>query len=55
MVQFFPAWEGEGAKTNRQKAHEMIRELLSQHEYELEPEVRIELDKILSEAKDKLL
>lgn len=53
--QFFSAWEGEGAKTNRQKAHGMIRELLSQHEYELESDVRTELDKILGKAKEELL
>ncbi len=49
--QFFAAWEGEGAKTNRQKAHAMIRELSGQYDYELEPELRRELDKILAKAK----
>jgi len=49
--QFFPSWEGEGSKTNRQEAHRMIRELLSQHEYELGSELRGELDKILAEAR----
>jgi len=53
--QFFSAWEGEGAQTIRQKAHAMIRELLSQHEYELEGELRNELDKILAKAKAKFL
>ena len=53
--QFFSAWEGEGAKTNRQKAHKMIRELLSQHEYELKSELRSELDKIVAQAKAELL
>jgi len=49
--QFFSAWEGEGAKSNRQKAHTMIQELLSQYEYELDPELQSELDKILARAK----
>ncbi len=53
--QFFSAWEGEGAKTNRQKAHRMVRELLSQHEYELEAELRRELDKIVTKAESELL
>ena len=52
--QFFSAWEGEGAKTNRQKAHAMIRELMSQYKYEVELEVRIELDRILARAKREL-
>jgi len=49
--QFFSAWEGEGALTIRQQAHSMIRELLSQYEYELEGELKNELDKILAKAK----
>jgi len=53
--QFFSAWEGKGAKTNREKAHEIIRGLLSQHEYELESELRSELDKIVAKAKAELL
>jgi trimethylamine:corrinoid methyltransferase-like protein len=52
--QFFSAWEGEGAVTNRQKAHAMVRELLGQYEYELEPELQRELDKILAKAKAEL-
>jgi trimethylamine:corrinoid methyltransferase-like protein len=52
--QFFSAWEGEGAKTNRQKAHAIIRKLMSQYEYEVEPELRVELDRILSRAKREL-
>jgi trimethylamine:corrinoid methyltransferase-like protein len=51
--QFFSA--SEGAKTDREKAHEMIRTLLSQHEYELKPELRSELDKIVTKAKAELL
>ena len=53
--QFFSAWEGEGARTIRQQAHAMIRELLSQYEYELEGELKSELDKILAKAKAKFL
>jgi len=49
--QFFSAWEGEGAKTIRQKTHAIIRELLSQYEYELEDELRKELDKILARSR----
>lgn len=53
--QFLAAWEGEGAKTIRQKTHAMIRELLSRHEYELEPEMRSELDKTLARARAEFL
>jgi trimethylamine--corrinoid protein Co-methyltransferase len=53
--QFFSAWEGEGAKSNRQKAHTMIQELLNKHEYELETKLQNEIDKILARAKSELL
>jgi trimethylamine:corrinoid methyltransferase-like protein len=53
--QFFSAWEGEGAKSNKQKAHAMIKELLSRYEYELEPILRKELDKILAKAKAEFM
>lgn len=51
--QFFSVWEGEGSITDRQKAHAMIRDLLSQYEYELEPHLQVELDRILAKAKAK--
>ncbi len=51
--QFFPAWEGEGAKSNRQKAKAMIKELMSKYEYELDPKLQSEIDKILARAKSK--
>jgi len=53
--QFFSAWEGEGARTIRQQAHAVIRELLSQYEYELEVELKSELDEILAKAKAEFL
>ena len=53
--QFFSAWEGEGARTIRQRASAMIRELLSQYEYEPEGELKSELDKILAKAKAEFL
>jgi trimethylamine:corrinoid methyltransferase-like protein len=53
--QSLASWQGRGEKTDRQRAHAMIRELLGQHEYELEPELRSELDRILARAKAKLL
>jgi trimethylamine:corrinoid methyltransferase-like protein len=49
--QFLAAWQGEGSMTIRERAHKMIRKLLSEHDYELEPELRRELDKILTRAK----
>lgn len=49
--QFLPQWKEKGAQTIRQKAHATIRELMSQHDYELEPKIQKELDKILACAK----
>jgi trimethylamine:corrinoid methyltransferase-like protein len=49
--QFLAGWDGEGAKTIREKAHAMILELLNEYEYELETELRRELDQILAKAK----
>jgi trimethylamine--corrinoid protein Co-methyltransferase len=53
--QFFSVWEGEGSITNRQKAHAMIHELLGQYEYELEPRLRVELDRILAKARNQFI
>jgi trimethylamine--corrinoid protein Co-methyltransferase len=53
--QFLAAWQGEGSVTIRERAHEMVRELLDKHNYELEPELRSELDKILTRARAELL
>ncbi|HGJ64850.1 TPA: hypothetical protein ENS27_05600 [bacterium] len=53
--QFFSAWEGEGAKSNRQKAHAKIQELLNQYEYELDPKLQSDIDKILAKAKSDYL
>ena len=51
--QFFSAWEGEGAKSNRQKAKVMIKELMSKYDYQLDPKLQNEIDKILAKAKSK--
>jgi|GEM_PF-430659 len=53
--QFLAAWQGEGSVTIRERAHEMIRELLDKHDYELESELRSELDRILARARAELL
>ena len=53
--QFLAAWQGEGSMTIRERAHRMIRKLLSEHDYELEPELRREFDKILTRAKAEFL
>lgn len=53
--QFLAAWQGEGAVTIRKRAHEMIRELLRAHDYELELELRSKLDKILARAKKEFV
>ncbi len=53
--QFLAAWQGEGSVNIRERTHEMIRELAGQHDYELDPELRGELDKILARAKADLL
>lgn len=52
--QFLAAWQGEGSVTIRERAHQMIRELLSKHDYELESELRSELDEILARARRDL-
>jgi len=53
--EFLAAWQGEGSVTIREKAHEMIRELLSRYDYELDPKLRSDLDRILARAKSELL
>lgn len=49
--QFLSAWKGEGSKTIRQRTHTLIRNLLKQHEYELEKELQKELDRVLKSAR----
>ena len=53
--QFLAAWQGEGSVTIRKKTHAMIRELSREHDYELDPKMRSEIDKILERAKADLL
>lgn len=53
--QFLAGWLGDGSVTIRERAHEMIRKSLDKHDYELEPELRGELDKILARAKTELV
>ena len=45
------AWQGEGSVSIRKRAHDMIRKLSGQHDYELDPKRRAELDKILDRAR----
>ncbi len=52
--QFLAGWQGEGSVSIRERAHEMIRELSSQHDYELDPALRRKLDKILDRARAEL-
>jgi len=49
--QFLAAWQGEGSVSIRKRTHEMIHELSSQHDYELDPQLRRELDRILAQAR----
>jgi len=51
---FLSAWAEDGARTIRQRAREMIADLLGQYDYELEPERRAELDSILARARREL-
>ena len=51
---FLAQWQGEGALNIRRKAHAMIRDLISQHDYELAPDLRRELDRIVARAKEEL-
>ena len=46
---------GEDSITIRKKAQRMIRKLLSEYDYELEPELRREFDRILNRAKAEFL
>jgi trimethylamine:corrinoid methyltransferase-like protein len=52
---FLAAWQGAGAPTIRQQAQALARELVSQHEYELDGELRREVDHILARARVDLL
>lgn len=53
--QFLSAWEGQGARSNREKAHALIKELINKHEYILDPQTLGELDKIVAKAKSELV
>lgn len=53
--QFLSAWQGQGAKSNREKAHAMIKELIHKHEYTLDSQTLAELDKIVAKAKSELV
>ena len=53
--QFLAAWQGEGSINIRERTHGTIRELAAQHDYELDPKLRSELDEILEQAKAELL
>ena len=48
---FLSGWQAGGEETDRQRAHAMVRELVSRHEYEPEPDLRRELDGIVAKAK----
>jgi trimethylamine:corrinoid methyltransferase-like protein len=49
------AWQDKGAVNIRTKARDMIRNLLSKYDYELEPHLRRNLDRILAQAKARFL
>ncbi|MBN1401401.1 MAG: trimethylamine methyltransferase family protein, partial [Anaerolineae bacterium] len=48
------SWMGRGAPRERDQAAARVGELLTQHDYELEPELRRELDAILARARERL-
>ena len=50
----FSAWKEAGAHSIRPKAHAMVEDLLRQFEYELDPSLRRELDRILAAARRSL-
>ena len=47
---FLNAWMADDAPTIRHRAREKIQKLLRQHDYELDPAVRGELDRVLGDA-----
>jgi len=51
---FLATWQTRGEPSVRRKAQAMVRELVSRHDYELEPEVQRELDRILARARTAL-
>ena len=51
---YWTAWDADGATDIRSRAQSTIPELIDRHEYELEPALRSELDRILARARDEL-
>ena len=49
-----PIWQGGNRATNRERAHAKVRELLTQHEFEPEPKLKAELNRVLEKAKRAL-
>ncbi len=49
------SWQARGARDIRRTARERVRDLVSRHEYEPEPELRRALDAILARARAELM
>jgi trimethylamine:corrinoid methyltransferase-like protein len=52
--QFFSAWQSEGCRSLREIARARLHDLLTQHEYELEGDVRRQVDRIVDRARAAL-
>jgi len=53
--QSLSSWQKEGSASIRKRSHQMIRQLIGEHSYELEPALRYEFDKILARAKSEFM
>jgi len=51
---FLSPWQGAGCPTIRQQARELIRDLLEKYNYELEPDLQKDLNKIYARAESEL-
>ena len=49
------SWQGDSSSSMRKRSHDLIRQLVGEHDYELEPELRREFDRILARAKAEFM
>ena len=51
---FLPKWLGDGCPNIRQKARDMVSELIEKHDFRLEPDIQNEIDRIYAKAEADL-